>query len=114
MECAARRRLVDRADEPDVSRGDALCVAVSDRVAKPPGQRLHRRAVAHVLEPLLGGRPHALLLLLDVRHFRSNARGPRARRWYQSLLSRLAPRMPLPILATWFMRAARAAPRRRG
>ena len=37
-------------------------------------QRLDRRAVAEVLEPLLGGDPDALLLLLDVRHRRENAR----------------------------------------
>src|SRR5205814_4109471 len=57
-------------------------------------QRLDRRAVAEVLEPLARGGPHPLFLLLDVRH---GVKRPaeRARRWYQSdraaLRGRLAP-----------------------
>ena len=40
----------------------------STAARKPARQRLHRRAVAEVLEPLLSRGPDALLLLLDVRH----------------------------------------------
>src|SRR5437588_9863328 len=114
MERSARRRLVDRADEPDVRRADPLAVVVCDRVAEPTSQRLHRRAVADVLEPLLGGRSHALLLLLDVRHsvampaFRGPGDGTRASSPSPAAAS------PLPILAAWQRRAARPAPRRRG
>src|SRR2546421_4728382 len=68
MERSARRRLVDRPDEPDVRGGALLGVAAGDGLAQPPGQGLDGRAVADVLEPVLSGRADALLLLLDVRH----------------------------------------------
>jgi len=60
--------------------GDALGVALFHGGAEPAGVGLDRRGVAEVLEPLVGCDPHALLLLLDVRH---GVKMPaaRARRW---------------------------------
>ena len=83
---AARDRLVDQADERLVLRLDRLGVALGCDRREPLRQRLDRRAVAQVLQPLFGGDPDALLLLLDVRHgtkmpasARARAKGSRGR-----------------------------------
>jgi hypothetical protein len=47
---------------------DAFGVAVLDRPLEPLRERLDRRPVAEVLEPLARRRLDTLLLLLDVRH----------------------------------------------
>src|SRR5215218_6363303 len=69
MDCAARDRLVEPADERAMlfrhGRGVATVV---ERDLEPPKECLDRRAVAAVLEPLALGGSDALLLLLDVRH----------------------------------------------
>jgi len=103
MERSTCRRLVDRPDEPDVRRGDAVGVAVCDRIAQPPGERLHRRPVADVLEPILGGRADALLLLLDVRHFEAKPATSRAPAMVpeRRLRPAGAAATSLPILAAW-------------
>lgn len=67
-------RAVDPALKLEMGGANALCVAFVDGAAQPTGQRLHRRAVAQVLEPLASGTADALLLLLDVRHDVKNAR----------------------------------------
>ena len=48
--------------------GDLLGVALVDCLAEPAGERLDRRAVAQVLDPLAGSTADALLLLANVRH----------------------------------------------
>ena len=53
----------------------ALGVAVGDRRLEALCERLDRRAVAEVLEPLARRDPDALLLLLDVRPYVKSARG---------------------------------------
>ena len=71
---AAGDRPVDQLDEAAMLGLDRVGVAVLDRRREPLRQRLDRRAVAQVLEPLVGGGTNALLLLPDVRHARENAR----------------------------------------
>ena len=68
MERPARCRAVDPADELAVLGLHALGLAGLDCRLETARERLHRRAVAKVLEPLAGGGANALLLLLDVRH----------------------------------------------
>ena len=63
---AAGSRPVDHADELAVLGLDVR--ALIHGRAQAPRQRLDRRPVAQVLEPLAGGDTDALLLLLDVRH----------------------------------------------
>src|SRR6185503_16627521 len=75
VERAARDRTVDRPHELAVLRGDLLRVAVLDGALEALRERLDRRAVAKVFEPLARCRADALLLLLDVRH--SAAEGSR-------------------------------------
>ena len=53
---------------------DAILVARLDGRRKALRERLGRRAVVQVLQPLLGGSANALLLLLDVRHGVKNPR----------------------------------------
>jgi hypothetical protein len=64
---AARDRAVDQPDEVAVLRLDSRRIALADRRRQPFRERLDRRAVAEVLEPLLGRDPDALLLLFYVR-----------------------------------------------
>lgn len=66
MQCAASRRTIDRANQLTMLARDALRVPVTGRGLEALGQRLYRRAVAQVLEPLTRLDPNALLLLFDV------------------------------------------------
>ena len=74
MERPARRSAIDRVHELTVSGRDSVGIAVGDRRLEPLRERLHSRAVAHVLEPLASSDPDALLLLSDVWHIREKAR----------------------------------------
>ena len=71
-----------------------------DGLSEALRDRLDRRVVAQVLDPLLGGRADTLLLLLNVGHLRTNARDARAPRWYQSRFSHLG-RKPAPMRAVF-------------
>jgi hypothetical protein len=62
--CAFRRAAVFRWIAPRAAERSSQ----ETSGAQPPRERLRRRAVAQVLEPLLSGGPDALFLLLDVRH----------------------------------------------
>src|SRR5207302_2220211 len=73
---AAGGGAVDPADELAVLGGDRVVVAFGHGALQPAGERLDGRAEPQVLEPLFGGDPDALLLLLDVRH---DAKTPAAR-----------------------------------
>src|SRR5262249_28899791 len=68
MNRAARRRAVEPRYEPPVFLGDRGLVAVVDGSLEPLRERLGGRAKTQVLHARLSGDPHALLLLLDVRH----------------------------------------------
>src|SRR6266567_3023007 len=68
MESAARGRAIDPAHELAMLRRGALVLAGRNRRLEPLRERLDRRAVAEILEPLACGRADALLLLADVRH----------------------------------------------
>src|SRR5215217_5965291 len=65
---------VDQPHEVAVRRLDRRRVAALGSRREALRQRLDRGAVAEVLEPLLARDTDALLLLLDVRHTRRNAR----------------------------------------
>src|SRR3954447_2734983 len=65
---AAGGRSVEHPHELGVLGRHLLAIAVLDGGLEALRERLDRRSVAQVLEPLTGGRPDALLLLLDVRH----------------------------------------------
>src|SRR5215211_7789871 len=67
---ATRGRSVDRAYELLVLGLDRGCITVRDGALEPLRERLDRRAVAKVLEPLARRDADTLLLLLDVRHTR--------------------------------------------
>jgi hypothetical protein len=61
-------RAVDRADELAMLARNAVGIAFRCSDLEPLRERLDRRAVAEVLEALPRLDPHALFLLLDVRH----------------------------------------------
>ena len=61
-------RAVDRADELAMLGRNAVGIAFRCSDLEPLRERLDRRAVAEVLEALPRLDPHALFLLLDVRH----------------------------------------------
>ena len=65
---ASSSRPVDPALKRRVLGRDRVLVAGLDRSLEPTRDRLHGRPVAQVLAAIVGGRAHALLLLLDVRH----------------------------------------------
>ena len=75
---AARRSAIEPGTSFLCSSATRPCRPL-DRGCEAPGQRLRGRAEAEVLEPLLGGGPDALLLLLDVRHLRGCPRSGRQR-----------------------------------
>jgi DNA polymerase III delta subunit len=79
MEGATARGAVDGADELPVLARDEVGVARCDCGFEPLREGLDRGAVAQVLEALPRLDPHALLLLLDVRHSKRcpRGRGPR-------------------------------------
>src|SRR5215212_8558000 len=58
-------------------------VPVVQGALEPAEERLHRRAVAAVLEPLALSGADTLFLLLDVRHRATRRAGGARPRWYQ-------------------------------
>ena len=84
VERAVRCGAVDPPLQRRVLVRDLILVAGLDGSLQPPRDRLDRRAVAEVVQPVLGGGSDALLLLLDVRHLKETPANMRARRWYQS------------------------------
>src|SRR5439155_22731082 len=68
MKCPPGRRPVDRAHELAMLGDRTLLVALGNGSLQASRQRLDRRAVAQVLEPLASCGPDALFLLFDVRH----------------------------------------------
>ena len=68
MERAARSRAVDPPLQIHVRSANGVGVAVCDGTLETARERLDRRAVPEVLEPLPRGASNPLLLLLDVRH----------------------------------------------
>ncbi len=74
LRAAVFRWIAPRAAARSIQRTSSRCssatrrVALGDRGLEPARERLDRRAVAQVLQPLRGRDPDALLLLLDVRH----------------------------------------------
>jgi hypothetical protein len=68
MQSASRDRAIDQPDETLELGVDRCRVARLDGRGKPLCQRLDRRLVAQILEPLFSGGPDPLLLLFDVRH----------------------------------------------
>jgi putative peptidoglycan lipid II flippase len=72
MQRAARRSPIDRPDELAMLGGHALGVPLARGRLEPLRERLDRRAIAQVLEPLPRLDSNALLLLLDVRHSRKD------------------------------------------
>ena len=86
--------IAPRAAARSIQRWSAVCSAASlvlvaglDRSLEPTRDRLHGRAVAEVLAAIHGGRAHALLLLLDVRHPKKGPQRCGLGRWYQRLLA---------------------------
>ena len=64
MERAARRSLVEPADELAVAARDGGSVALLGGVAEAAHERLRGRAPAQVLDPLAGGLANALCCLM--------------------------------------------------
>ncbi len=75
------RRLVEPAHELAVALRRRCGVALDSRLPETPHERLRGRAPAQVLGPLACGLANPLLLLLDVRHRRENARNCGRRGW---------------------------------